>query len=235
MSNRQDLRRTWLRVGGLVLLSVLSPAPGFAQTGGSSTREDLFRAIQRDDPHALRTALLRGADVNATDDQGEPAVVFAARSQSWAAARALAELRGTRLEATNRDGSNTLMYAALHGQLAFVRFLLDRRAEVNKTGWTALHFAAANGHVEIIRLLLERHAYIDAESPNGTTPLMMAARQAQSSAVTLLLEEGADPTPCNQSGFDAAQYARANGNVELANMLRSRAEAYRRKYGLPPA
>ena len=46
----------------------------------------------------------------------------------------------------------------------------------------------------MMRLLLEESAYIDATSPNGTTPLMMAARYGSPEAVKLLLEEGAEPT-----------------------------------------
>jgi ankyrin repeat protein len=205
--------------------------PAAAQSASpTAVREALFGAIRRDDAHAVRTALLRGADSNALDDAGEPAIVLAARSKCWNAVRALAELRGTRLDATNRDGSNTLMYAALHGETELVRSLVGRKAEVNKTGWTPLHFAAANGHVEVIRFLLEHHAYIAAESPNGTTPLMMAARQAQPSSVRLLMDEGADPTPRNQSGLDAAASAKIAGDLELSNWLARQAEAFRLKH-----
>lgn len=214
-------------------VSVLLPASVRAQAAAAAAREDLFLAIRRDNAHALRTALLRGADANALDDHGEPAIVAAMRGQSWSAARALAELRGTRLDATNPDGSNALMYAALYGQADLVRFLIERKAEVNKPGWTPLHFAAANGHADIVRYLLERHAYIDAESPNGTTPLMMAARQGQTTTVRLLVEEGADPTPRNQAGLDAAAYAKASGNPDLSTWLAQQADAYRRKYGTP--
>jgi ankyrin repeat protein len=217
-------------LGVLVGVAALVAGPVVAQSAPQSAiGEDLFRAIRRDDAHALRTALLRGADSNALDDNGEPAIVLAARSKCWNAVRALAELRGTRLDAANRDGSNTLMYAALHGEIELVRSLVARKAEVNKTGWTPLHFAAANGHVEVIRFLLEHHAYIDAESPNGTTPLMMAARQAQPSSVRLLMDEGADPTPRNQSGLDAAAYAKIAGDLELSNWLGRQAESFRLK------
>ncbi len=221
-------------LGALAAASLAGvPIRASAQGAAGAARDDLFRAIRRDDPHALRTALLRGADANAPDEHGEPPIVLAMRAQSWSAGRALAELRGTRLDATNSDGSNALMYAALHGQADLVRFLVDRKAEVNKPGWTPLHFAAANGHADIVRFLLDRHAYIDAESPNGTTPLMMAARQGQTTTVRLLVDEGADPTPRNQSGLDAATYAKATGNPELSAWLAQQADAFRRKYGAP--
>jgi ankyrin repeat protein len=209
------------------VLGGIAPS-AFAQ---GAARADLMRAIRVDDPHALRTALLRGADANARDEFGEPVIVTAAKAKAWSSVRALAELRGTELDATNRDGANALMYAALHGEQALVEFLVSRKAEVNKTGWTPLHFAAANGHVDTIRFLLDRHAYIDAESPNGTTPLMMAVRQAHATAVKVLLDEGADPTPRNQAGLDAAAYARAGGDPKLAELLAEKARDYRRRYG----
>jgi ankyrin repeat protein len=226
----ENLRRR-LTLGLIAGAAALAAGGAAAQSAPSAAvREALFGAIRRDDAHAVRSALLRGADSNALDDAGEPAIVLAARSKCWNAVQALAELRGTRLDATNRDGSNTVMYAALHGETELVRSLVTRKAEVNKSGWTPLHFAAANGHVEVIRFLLEHHAYIDAESPNGTTPMMMAARQAQPSSVRLLLEEGADPTPRNQSGLDAAAYAKIAGDLELSNWLARQAQAFRLKY-----
>jgi ankyrin repeat protein len=196
-------------------------------------RPELLGAIRRDDPHALRNALLRGADANSVDEFGDPVIVLAARSGSWEAVRALAELRGTQLDATGPSGANALMFAALHGRLELVRFMVSRGAEVNKTGWTPLHYAAANGHLDVVRFLLESHAYIDAESPNRTTPLMMAARQAHPTTVQLLLDEGADPTPRNEAGLDAAAYAKASGQGGLAESLARQADAFRRRYGLP--
>jgi ankyrin repeat protein len=194
---------------------------------------DLSRAIQRDDPNALRTALLRGADANRRDELGTPPIVAAAQARAWAALRALAELKGTDLEAADTYGTTALMGAALHGELAIVQFLVARQAEVNRAGWTALHYAAANGHVEVVRFLLDAHAYIDAESPNRTTPLMMAARQGQPTVVRLLVDEGADPTLRNEAGLSAAAYAKAGGDAKLAAWLSGQAEAFSRKYGVP--
>jgi ankyrin repeat protein len=70
-----------------------------------------------------------------------------------------------------------------------------------------LHYAATGGHVEIIQLLLDESAYIDAESPNGSTPLMMAARYGNAKSVQLLLNEGADFEVKNQLGLTALDFA----------------------------
>ncbi|MFX8242841.1 ankyrin repeat domain-containing protein, partial [Acinetobacter baumannii] len=80
--------------------------------------------------------------------------------------------------------------------------------EVNKTGWTALHYAATNGHDNVVKYLLDHAAYIDAESPNATTPLMMAAMNGHITTVKLLLDEGADMNLRNQQKMDVIDFAK---------------------------
>jgi hypothetical protein len=59
----------------------------------------------------------------------------------------------------------------------------------------------------VIEFLLENSAYIDAESPNGTTPLMMAAMYGSPEAVKVLIQAGSDLTVKNQMGLSALDFA----------------------------
>ena len=68
----------------------------------------------------------------------------------------------------------------------------------------------------MVRLLLEHAAYIDAEAPNGNTPLVMAAEFGEIDVARLLLHEGADPTIRNRSGQTALDAARKAGRDGLA-------------------
>ncbi|PKO35981.1 MAG: hypothetical protein CVU33_20800, partial [Betaproteobacteria bacterium HGW-Betaproteobacteria-6] len=99
------------------------------------------------------------------------------------------------------------------------RRLIALDADVNKPGWAPLHYAATHGHLDVMRLLLENHAYIDAESPNGSTPLMMAAGYGTPEAVKLLLEEGADPMLKNQLGLTAIDFANRASRAESAALI----------------
>ena len=111
------------------------------------------------------------------------------------------------------------MLACLKGQTALAEKMIGKGADVNKTGWTPLHYAASGGHVALIRLLLEHHAYIDAMSPNRTTPLMMASMYGSPAAVQALLEEGADPLLTNLQGLTALQFAQRANQPDSAELI----------------
>lgn len=201
-----------------------------ARAAPDASRE-FWEAIARDDVERVQTLLLRGADTNALHPQFGPAIVFAARERSWNVVRGLANIVGTRVDAPNARGETAAMLAALQGNLEIVRLLVDKGAEVNRPGWTPLHYAAVSGNVDLLRYLLERNAYIDAQSPNRSTPLMMSARHDRVDAARLLVEAGADPTPRNDAGLDAADYLARNGKPDEAKWMRERAAEFARRYG----
>ena len=191
--------------------------------GGSY--DDFFVAIKRDDPQAIRALLQRGFDPNTLDPKGVGGLYLALREPSLKAAAVLIDWPKTNVEIRTLQDESPLMMAALKGHLEMARKLIARGADVNKTGWTPLHYAATGGHLEIMELLLEQHAYIDAESPNGSTPLMMAAHYGTAAAVKLLLEAGADPLLRNQLGLSAIDFAHRVNRAEAAELI---AQAVRR-------
>jgi ankyrin repeat protein len=135
----------------------------------------------------------------------------------------------TTVEVRNASDESPLMLAALKGLVDLCKQMIDRDADVNKPGWTPLHYAATGGSIPTIQLLLANHAYIDAASPNGSTPLMMAAMYGTDTAVKLLLDSGADPTLKNDQGLKAIDFAiRAMKPVTvdvIAAALRAKAPA----------
>ncbi len=193
--------------------------------------EGFWEAIRLDDVRAMQTELLRGSDVNARHPEFGPAITVAARERSAKALAYLAGLTGTAIDAPNANGETALMLVCLNGELESAKLLVGRGAEINRPGWTPLHYAASGGHLPVIQYLLDNNAYIDAQSPNGTTPLMMAARQKQTSAAHLLVEAGADPTQHNEAGLSAADYMERQGEIAEAQWLREQAGAFLRRYG----
>lgn len=181
--------------------------------------EDFFLAVKRDDPALVLSLAQQGFDVNVRDPSGQPALFLAIRDQSKKVVEALFNWPKTDFDPRNGQDETPLMLASLRGDLALAKALIEKSADVNKPGWAPLHYAATNGHVEVMRVLLEHHAYIDADSPNGTTPLMMAAHYGTPGAVKLLLEEGADPTIKNRLGLSAIDFAHRANRTESAEII----------------
>lgn len=188
--------------------------------------EDFFRAIHRDDVATVAHLIQRGADPNWPNESGMPALHLAIQLENKATPVYLAKLPQTKPTTLNRHGETALMLAAIQNRLDVAQALVERGAEVNQPGWTALHYAATRGHREMIRFLLDQSAYIDAEAPNGNTPLMMAAQFAPPLTSKLLLEEGADPNLRNNLGRSALDLALLRENQQAAFYIRAFLEAW---------
>ena len=187
-------------------LSMLFVFIGFFSAHAGSY-DDFFKALERDQADVMQELLKRGFDPNSPNPQGQPALIYAMQRGAPKAVDLLVNWPRSNLSIKNPQNETPLMLAAINNQLDLAKVLIARGADVNQPGWTPLHYAASKGHVEMMRLLIEHHAYLDAESPNGTTPLMMAAHYGSPMATKLLLEEGADPRLKNKLGLSAWDFA----------------------------
>lgn len=182
--------------------------------------EDFFHAVRRDLPQQVAPLLKRGFDPNTVDaERGETGLILALREGHASVASLLMKTPGIDLEAKARNGDTALMIAAFTKNKAAVEMLLSLDAQVNRVGWTALHYASTVGANDIVKLLLDASAYIDAESPNLTTPLMMAARGGHILTVKLLLDEGADATLKNDQGLSALDLAKKFNHADIVEGL----------------
>ena len=187
--------------------------------------DDFFKAIVFDQVPVVGKLIYRGMDPNTPTEKGEPALVFAVRSGAPKTVAYLLKQPSIQIDATNMADETALMLAANANDLASANLLIEAGASVNRPNWTPLHYAASKGHTAMMRLLIENDAYIDAESPNGTTPLMMAAYYASPNAVKLMLEEGADPLLKNQDGQTALDMALVKDKKLSVQYIRAFIEA----------
>ena len=188
--------------------------------------DDFVAAVTFDQPATLERLLARGFDPNTPNEKGVAGLLVAIQSEAPKSALVLAKHPQSNLNVQNQLGETPLMLAAINNQLELAKVLIEHGAEVNKPGWTPLHYAATRGHREMMRLLLDNDAYIDSESANGTTPLMMAAYSAPPLAVKLLLEEGADPTLVNNGNASALDLAVRVDHQQSAFYIKAFTEAW---------
>ena len=194
----------------------------------------LGNTIELGDLGVARRWLDEGLDPNLEADRVGTGLMIGA----WEGNIAMMELflsRGADIHRTNRHGEQALQLAAWRGQIDAVRWLLEHGADVNRVGqqWSALHYAVFAGHKEIAELLMAHGADANGRTPNGSTVLMMAAREGQEELAQALLAAGADPRPANEMGETALTWAMRYGNLRVARLVTS-AEAFARAAKAPP-
>lgn len=207
--------RRWISLFYGVAVLLLLPL-----TASAGAYDDFFKAVKMDSANGVASLLKRGLDPNLIEpERGDTGLILALREGSMKVFDVLINARDTDIEIKARNGDTALMIAAYKGNRPAVDVLVAKGAQINRPGWTALHYAAAGGHNEIVKLLLDKSAYIDAESPNRTTPIMMAAWGGHIYTVKLLLDEGADATLKNDLGMTAIDFAKKIGRQDIAEGL----------------
>lgn len=194
--------------------------------------DDWFIAVKNDKSEKVKEMLRRGFDPNTIEqERGDTGLILAMREDAMDVMAVLLADKRTSIDAEAFNGDNALMIACYKSNEKAVKTLLDKGAHVNKNGWSPLHYAAASGNNTIVQMLLDRDAFVDAVSPNATTPVMMAARGGHIYTVKLLHDNGADITLKNQRGYSAIDFAMENKNSDIAQGLlyRIKKEAEREK------
>jgi ankyrin repeat protein len=237
----RGVRRTWGAILGVVTgaaLSLLAPLLVVLCTSQTALARDSLQtfilAAKANESGFVSRLPELGLDSQSRDGLRNNLLMLALREGGEDLALALMAQPAWQdravVEHQNQLAETPLMIAAIKGLERAARRLIELGAEVNRPGWTALHYAATAGSVPVIKLLGEHSAYVDAVSPNSTTPLMMAARFNQRPAAAELIALGADPTITNQSGLNARDYAKEQNNNDLAFWLELEEISFTNRY-----
>jgi len=225
----QSHRRNRVR-SGFAAISLLLWCSYAAATG-------IATAARNADVEAVRAQLAAGADVNAPDTDGTPALLWAAYQSSPELVSMLLAA-GADANASSRFGVTPLLQASRYGDAATMRVLLAGGAEIaraTRDGETPLMAAARTGSIDAVQLLLEHGADPNAiEGLEDETALMWAVAEGHLPVVDVLLKAGADPNlkarvseltkrsmraDFPTGGFTALMWATRNGNEAMVRRL----------------
>src|ERR1700739_3109206 len=99
--------------------------------------------------------------------------------------------------------SSPVADAAMKGDLAAVRSLIQQKADVNAPqadGATAIQWAAYRNDAEMADILIAAGANVKAANHDGATPLFLASVDGSAAIIEKLLNAGADPNERESSG-----------------------------------
>jgi ankyrin repeat protein len=188
------------------------------QMGLSEYDTTIFDVAWQGELETLGKEIQRVSDLDATNEDGNTALMLAALAGRTEAAKLLLD-HGAKVDAKRRDRNTALVFAAECGHTALVQLLIDHGAEadaVNKHRCTPLVYACQGGHEEIVRILLHHGARVDVVSSLGTTPLMLAAKGGHTRIAELLINAGADLDAVNKDGLSALYTAMTGGHYSIA-------------------
>lgn len=194
-----------------------------------------LEAVEKEDLSTLEDLLIKGADINIKNDDGETPLLIASSKGNINMVNLLlnrgksnifscSKFKAPNVNEKSTNGSTALMRATGKGYTEIVKALLAKGANVNiKTDgdFTALMIAAQNGYVDIINALLRKGADINTKIDNGPTPLIQAIVFSNSyETVKILIDKGADVNARAQGrGITALMRASGEGHKEIVRLL----------------
>ncbi len=186
----------------------------------------MYAAVRNYCVEILKLLLDKGKniDINATDSEGNNALIYAVDRGNIDAVKLLLQKKELDINKKNNKNETALTFAIRRNNLELVKLLLEKGADVNnanKLGITIL-MEATKCKPEIIKLLLDERNNIDINmvDPQGNTALMYAASGGYKNALELLLkEEKIAINQKNNSGMTALTYAIEKNSKDMVEAL----------------
>ena len=198
----------------------------------------LMLAAEAESEPVFKAIVAASKKLDARDSVGNTALCYAARVGRRTHVERLVAL-GASLKGTNADGWTVLDVSAKADHPDIAGLLREAGATgslkvavvreetgVDPTrpgemyeGWPAVAIAASRDDDRAIESLLATGARADERTPQGDTPLLIAAKYHAAKAVAPLLKAGAAPEISDINGTTALGYAAAHGVTDVLDAL----------------
>jgi hypothetical protein len=196
--------------------------PGVLSQKDNDNDEPLHLAAYLGHPAIVKELVLSGASIDATEQQGNTALMLAIAEGHSDTTSVLLQ-HGADVQIYNDQGFTALKMAAELGYSEICDLLLRHGSQVDErmagritgqkgkrgpsTESCALIMAASKGHFTTVRTLIAWGATIDIQDYDGWTPLFFASQEGRVASVLSLLQAGASTTLCTRQGVPAVYYA----------------------------
>jgi ankyrin repeat protein len=178
-------------------------------------------------PETMRQLISAGADVNATDEHGETALMIACSTSSYsdlAVVDVLLEAKA-KVDAVD-DGGSTAMHRLLNGYrnetLPYVKKLLEAGADPNFIAgeqWPYIFSVVINGNIGLAEILIQYGADVNRKYQNRSS-LSVAVENKNAAMTAFLISKGAvDPTIENEAKELAKSSYTNLDDEKLINMI----------------
>lgn len=186
--------------------------------------EDLFSSVNKSDLREVREVIENGANVNAKNEFGTPALMIACIKGNFDVVGYLVE-KGADVNAKDKNGGTALIAASQYAPFNVIKFLIENNADVNaqtnKEGIRALNLAMARNpfDFDVVKYLVEKGADVNAKDNRGITVLMDTCYSGRFDVVKYLVEKGAKVNAKDDKGWTPLMWASSFGHLDVVKYL----------------
>lgn len=166
----------------------LHTSPALAQF---SPTYEFLKALKAGDYRGVKSNIMGGANVNAKDDDGTPALVLATDMGDPSMVKFLLDQGAHVDEISARTGETSLMRASAAGDHSSAGVLLYYKANINaqdRHGETPLMKAIRSGHRDVVKLLVDAGANLDLQDYTGNAAIDYAQNGRQRGIEKILVD-----------------------------------------------